>query len=392
MALDNPDILEFEMEADVFTLRRKKNAVQLVISDQVAAPDVTAKILEDGCLEIMGRNLGKVDQDASGDVAALTQKLQKWFPHGVVKHIEKAEEFDDLNTSGIVVGKFSATWCGPCKMVAPAISKLSLEYPDVTFIHVDEAKCRSLVERENVKAYPTFLFWENGEKVGQKVEGADAAKVEKMIVQLGALKNETTTSSEEILEEDVTLTCERDVFRIEKTSEGASLTVNGKVAFPPGKCPRIELNRESKKVTIGRGGGVFFSGGNIDVNEVADTLEAWFPTHVVHVHATEAEKEFDGIIAKGITCAKFSAEWCGPCKAIAGWYHDISNKLNGEVKFLHIDVDDCKELSQREGVTAMPTFHFYIDGVKQTEKMVRGANKAQVQTNLSELGVNVSML
>ena len=35
---ENPDSIEFEMEADVYTLRRTKKGVQLIISDQVAHP------------------------------------------------------------------------------------------------------------------------------------------------------------------------------------------------------------------------------------------------------------------------------------------------------------------------------------------------------------------
>lgn len=387
MALENPDSIEFEMEADVYTLRRTKKGVQLIISDQVAHPNVSgAKVNEDGSLEIMGRGLGKLDEEASGDAAALSEKLKSWYPPGQVKHAHSMTEFDAWNTSGITVGKFSAKWCGPCKAVAPAIEKLSLQYPDVTFIHVDEDEAKNLFLREKIQSYPTFLFWQDGEKVGQKVEGADAASVEAKIASFGAQKVELQTSEEEIVEEDVVLTCERDVFCIEKTSSGISLTVNGKLAAEPGKCPHVEINRKTNKVSFGRGGGVLFSGGNFDVNAVADAIQAMFPTHVTHIHSVE---EFDEIIADGIVCAKFSADWCGPCKAIAGFYHDLSNKLEGQVKFLHIDVDEQKVLSQREQVSAMPTFHFYVDGEKKSGMMVRGANKDALNKSLKSLGAAI---
>lgn len=387
MALENPDSIEFEMEADVYTLRRTKEGVQLIISDQVAHPNVSgAKVMEDGSLEIMGRGLGKLDQEASGDAAALSEKLKGWYPPGQVKHAHSMTEFDSWNTSGITVGKFSAKWCGPCKAVAPAIEKLSLEYPDVTFIHADEDEAKNLFMREKIQSYPTFLFWKDGEKVGQKVQGADAAGVEAKIQSLGAQKVELQTSEEDIVEEDMKLTCERDVFCIEKTSSGISLMVNGKMAAKPGECPHVEINRTTNKVSFGRGGGVLFSGGNIDVNAVADAIQAMFPTQVTHIHSVQ---EFDGIIADGIVCAKFSADWCGPCKAIAGFYHDLSNKFDGQVKFLHIDVDDQKVLSQREKVSAMPTFHFYVDGAKQQGAMVRGANKEGLKKSLRSLGVAI---
>lgn len=388
MALENPDVIEFEMEADVYTLRRTKKAVQLVIEGQVAHPDVSgAKIdAESGDVTIMGRGLGKVNAEVSGDVNALSEKLAGWFPPGLVNHAHSQAEFDGLNHTGIVVGKFSATWCGPCKMVAPAIDRLSLQYPDVTFIHVDEHEAKNLFQREKIQSYPTFKFWQNGHPVGQKVEGADAKAVEAAVASLGAQKVEIETNEADIVEEDVTLTCERDRFRIEKTEAGVSLTVNGNEAAPPGKCPHMEVNRKTHKVVIGRSGGKIYLGGGVDFEAIANAVEQMFPTQVKHIHSLA---EFDAIVQNGITCAKFSAEWCGPCKQIAGFYHDISNKLEGKVRFLHIDVDECKALARREKVEAMPTFHFFVDGVKKTDMMVRGANIQAVVMNLMNLGVDV---
>jgi len=393
MALENPDVIEFELVADAYALSRKSDgtvSLQDPASGRVLLPEVNGgKIAEDGTLTIQGRELGKVSGEVSGDVGALKAKLEDWFPPGDVHHAHTAEQFNNLNKSGIVVGKFSATWCGPCKAVAPAIEKLSLQYPDVTFVHMDEHEVKNLFNAEGIKSYPTFKFYMNGckDSVGKRIEGADAQKVEARIVAMGAKKVPIQRNTTEIVAEDVTITCERDQFSIEKTEAGVRLVINGNEAAAAGKCPHMEVNRSSNKVSFGRGGGEIFLGGGADINEIGDALEALFPTHVKHVHSME---EFDAVVATGLTCAKFSADWCGPCKAIAGFYHNMSNKLEGKVEFLHIDVDEQRPLMQREGVQAMPTFIFYMDGVKKPDMTVQGANVQAVIMNLAGMGVDVS--
>ena len=48
------------------------------------------------------------------------------------------------------------------------------------------------------------------------------------------------------------------------------------------------------------------------------------------------------------------ADWCGPCKAIAPVYEQLSTALSrpGKVTFTRIDVDAQKELAARYGITA----------------------------------------
>lgn len=382
--------IEFAWEADVYTLKSVGGKVQLIIEDQVAHPDVSAaKIGDDASLTILGSSMGKLDLSAMGDVSALAQKLKDWFPPGVVKHGHSMAEFDELKASGITVGKFSAEWCGPCKQVAPIIDRLSLEYPDVTFVHMDEAEAKDLFQREGVGCYPTFHVYVDGVKQSNKtVEGGNWKKVEDHIKALGAEKVEVG-GTERPENEEVLLICEQDRFKVEKTEAGVALYVNGDMVAPPGKCPRVEIDEEKNTCTIGRNSGKLDLGDGLDVTVLAGQMKSLFPTEVKHINSTE---EFNETVASGVTVAKFSAKWCGPCKAIAGAYHDMSNKLKGKVKFLHIDVDEQKELSKRHGVEAMPTFHIFKDGVKQPAMMVRGAKIQQVLMNLMQSGVDISAM
>lgn len=70
-----------------------------------------------------------------------------------------------------------------------------------------------------------------------------------------------------------------------------------------------------------------------------------------------------------MTVAKFSAEWCGPCKAIAPLYARLSTQYDGKdggkkLNFLHIDVDKCRDVAHRWEVKAMPTFMVFRSGQK----------------------------
>lgn len=58
---------------------------------------------------------------------------------------------------------------------------------------------------------------------------------------------------------------------------------------------------------------------------------------------------------------KFSAEWCGPCKALAPVFDKIEASTAG-VDFAKIDIDEDPALAQSMGVMAVPTIVFVKNG------------------------------
>jgi thioredoxin len=87
------------------------------------------------------------------------------------------------NASGLVVIDMSASWCGPCKQIAPAYDKLAKMYENmVTFVHVD-VETPSLMDEEDfqdVRGVPTFKFFKDGKKV-DGFSGANIKKVQDLV-------------------------------------------------------------------------------------------------------------------------------------------------------------------------------------------------------------------
>jgi len=84
--------------------------------------------------------------------------------------------------SKLVVVDFFATWCGPCKNIAPFIEELETKYPNADFLKVDVEKCPNLAERLGITAMPTFIFYKNREKV-TTVRGANPTVLEDKLKQ-----------------------------------------------------------------------------------------------------------------------------------------------------------------------------------------------------------------
>ena len=71
---------------------------------------------------------------------------------------------------GLTVVDFWATWCGPCRMIAPILDQLAVEYQGkvkVTKLDVDSNI--KTASRFNVRSIPTILFFKDGKLVDQVV-------------------------------------------------------------------------------------------------------------------------------------------------------------------------------------------------------------------------------
>ncbi|CAI5756231.1 unnamed protein product [Candida verbasci] len=99
----------------------------------------------------------------------------------MVQAITSQSEFDEaLKFDGLVVVDFFATWCGPCKMIAPLLEKFSKEYTQVKFLKVDVDEVSEIAQKFEISSMPTFLLFKNGEVI-QKLIGANPSALKQAI-------------------------------------------------------------------------------------------------------------------------------------------------------------------------------------------------------------------
>ncbi|MEO0441799.1 MAG: thioredoxin TrxA [Pseudomonadota bacterium] len=87
-------------------------------------------------------------------------------------------EQDVLNAEGPVLVDFWAEWCGPCKMIGPALEEISDEMGEkVTIAKLNIDDSPDAPGKYGVRGIPTMILFNNGEPVETKVGAAPKSQL-----------------------------------------------------------------------------------------------------------------------------------------------------------------------------------------------------------------------
>lgn len=243
--------------------------------------------------------------------------------HGNVKILSKDEEWEPtLKAAGeqlVVVDNF-ASWCMPCKMIAPLFVDLSKKYTNVVFVKINVEEMEETAAMNGVSAMPTFTFHQRGKKIDALV-GADPTRLEHLIAEHGGRIDAAVDSKH----------TEKQKAEVAKKSEEHKKEEHGKVVM-------IESRDHLQRV----------------MKEAAGRL----------------------------VVVDFYGEWCGPCKMIAPTFVELSKKY--DAVFCKVDADALDDVCDQCHIRALPTFCFFRGGKKVGEFSGANAGKLQkaVEENL----------
>lgn len=96
-----------------------------------------------------------------------------------------AENFEEavINAPQRVLLDFTATWCGPCMMIAPILEQIAEENEHITVAKIDVDEAPTLAVKFGVASIPTLILMDKGQPVSTRVGLQSKAQIEKMIAE-----------------------------------------------------------------------------------------------------------------------------------------------------------------------------------------------------------------
>jgi len=91
-------------------------------------------------------------------------------------------ESEVLKSKGPVVVDFWAEWCGPCRMIAPALEEISASLGDkvkIVKLNVDENP--QTAAKYGIQSIPTLMIFKNGQMASRQIGAAPKQKLEQWI-------------------------------------------------------------------------------------------------------------------------------------------------------------------------------------------------------------------
>lgn len=87
-----------------------------------------------------------------------------------IMHVDSKNFEETVNSKEVVLVDFYATWCGPCKMLAPILEQVNEEILDNTLIaKLDIDNALDVAKQFGVMSVPTMIIFKNGKEIERLV-------------------------------------------------------------------------------------------------------------------------------------------------------------------------------------------------------------------------------
>jgi thioredoxin 1 len=139
-----------------------------------------------------------------------------------------------------LIADFYATWCPPCKTIAPVYAQLSTAHAapgKVAFVKVNVDEQREIAAQYGIQAMPTFLVFKNGKQIDE-VKGADVRALKRVVEEASKGAKEATVKEEAKKVPEV----KKEEVKTEKKAEEEGKTVSGSYGMTGGNSWKMSLH------------------------------------------------------------------------------------------------------------------------------------------------------
>jgi thioredoxin 1 len=80
----------------------------------------------------------------------------------------------------------------------------------------------------------------------------------------------------------------------------------------------------------------------------------------------------------------FWAPWCGPCRMVAPVLEEVSQKMNGKIRFVKLNTDENQKIAADYQIMAIPSLLIFKDG-QEVDRIVGFAPQEQLESDLKNI-------
>ena len=88
---------------------------------------------------------------------------------GIIELTEETFDAEVLQDKKFVIVDFWASWCTPCRMLAPILDEIADEYPNIKVCKLNVDDAPNIAERYGIMSLPALLFFDSGEIINESI-------------------------------------------------------------------------------------------------------------------------------------------------------------------------------------------------------------------------------